>query len=171
MYLCWRLFKCDCGNGVFGSLQGFLAFWSGEFSVKCVYTCELLKSTTPTTHFIYLLLASIITQKIQAFARGILCNWLVTTAVFIAQGCSDLVSKATIVVLIITIFASLGFEHSVANMFVGPFGAFNGGPTFMTFFLKNLVPASLGNIVGGFFVVGFWYYITLGSGGKIWRKE
>lgn len=48
-----------------------------------------------------------------AFARGILCNWLVTTAVWIAQGCRDLASKAAIILLVITIFASLGFEHSV----------------------------------------------------------
>lgn len=51
-----------------------------------------------------------------ALARGVLCNWLVTTAVYIAQGCRDLASKASIILLVITIFAALGFEHSVANM-------------------------------------------------------
>ena len=51
-----------------------------------------------------------------ALARGVLCNWLVCTAVYIAQGCRDLASKASIILLVITIFAALGFEHSVANM-------------------------------------------------------
>ncbi len=55
-----------------------------------------------------------------AFARGVLCNWLVTTAVWIAQGCEDLASKATIILLVITIFASLGFEHSVSLKDLSP---------------------------------------------------
>ena len=48
-----------------------------------------------------------------------MCNWLVTTAVWIAQGAADLASKALVIVMIITIFSALGFEHSVANMFIG----------------------------------------------------
>ena len=48
-------------------------------------------------------------------------------AVWVSQAAADLVSKATAIILIITIFASLGFEHSVANMFVGKEGGREGG--------------------------------------------
>lgn len=57
----------------------------------------------------------------QLVARGILCNWLVTTAVWISQAAADLASKAIAIVMIITIFSALGFEHSVANMFIGTY--------------------------------------------------
>lgn len=58
----------------------------------------------------------------QLVARGVLCNYLVCMAVWVSQAAADLVSKATAIVLIITIFASLSFEHSVANMFIGKEG-------------------------------------------------
>lgn len=45
--------------------------------------------------------------------RGIVCNWLVTTAIYLAQACSDLASKYAIIAGIITIFVALGMEHSV----------------------------------------------------------
>ncbi len=51
----------------------------------------------------------------QGVVRGIICNWLVTTAIYIAAACSDLASKASIIALIITIFVALGFEHSVVR--------------------------------------------------------
>lgn len=74
----------------------------------------------------------------------IVCNWLVTTAVWVSLAAADLVSKALAILMIITIFASLGFEHSVANMFVGPFGALQKASRtgFFKFFFKNLVPGA-----------------------------
>lgn len=101
-----------------------------------------------------------------AVVRGVICNWLVTTAIYIAQACSDLASKFAIIATIITIFVSLGFEHSVANMYVGPFGALNGGPSYAAFFLKNLVPVTLGNILGGFGVVALSYYLAFSKSKK-----
>lgn len=73
-----------------------------------------------------------------------MCNWLVTTAVWVSLAAADLVSKALAILMIITIFASLGFEHSVANMFVGPFGALQKASRtgFFKFFFKNLVPGA-----------------------------
>lgn len=49
----------------------------------------------------------------QAVARGVVCNWLVCTALWLSIAASDLVSKATATIMVITIFAALGFEHSV----------------------------------------------------------
>lgn len=100
-----------------------------------------------------------------AIARGIVCNWLVCTAVVVATAAADLASKALAVVMIITIFASLGFEHSVANMFVGPFGALqkSSRTTYLKFFVKNLVPVTIGNIIGGSFLLAGLQHLAFGG--------
>ena len=47
----------------------------------------------------------------------------------------------------------------------------NGGPRFLTFFLKNLVPVTIGNMIAGFILLAFSNYMTYGSGSKRWRGK
>jgi len=85
-----------------------------------------------------------------AFVRGILCNWLVCMAVYMASGCSTLIGKMTAVWFPISAFVALGLDHSIANMFIIPLGILRGADiTIKQMFLKNLIPVTLGNIVGG----------------------
>jgi len=85
-----------------------------------------------------------------AFVRGILCNWLVCMAVYMASGCASLAGKMVAVWFPISAFVALGFDHSVANMFIIPLGMMRGASvTTSDFLLKNLLPVTLGNIVGG----------------------
>ena len=56
------------------------------------------------------------------FVRGILCNWLVSMAVYMASGCSSAGSKMVAIFFPISAFVALGLEHSVANMFLIPLG-------------------------------------------------
>ena len=85
-----------------------------------------------------------------AFVRGILCNWLVCMAVYMASGCVSLAGKMVAVWFPISAFVALGFDHSVANMFIIPLGMMRGAQiTTSDFLLKNLLPVTLGNIVGG----------------------
>ncbi len=85
-----------------------------------------------------------------AFTRGILCNWLVCMAVYMASGCSTMIGKMTAVWFPISAFVALGLDHSVANMFIIPLGMLRGAEiTIGQFFMKNLIPVTLGNIVGG----------------------
>lgn len=85
-----------------------------------------------------------------AFVRGILCNWLVCMAVYMASGCASLAGKMVAVYFPISAFVALGFDHSVANMFIIPLGMMRGAQvTTSDFLLKNLLPVTLGNIVGG----------------------
>ena len=98
-----------------------------------------------------------------AFIRGILCNWLVTTAVWLGQASSDLLSKVFMISVLITIFVTLAFEHSVANMFVGCMGALVGGPNFVDFFVHNLIPVTIGNIIGGGVFTAGINYLAWGS--------
>jgi len=72
----------------------------------------------------------------------------------------DVISKIWGIWFPIMAFVTLGFEHSVANMFFIPLGIFLGADvTWGQFFITNLIPVTLGNIVGGAFFVGciYWY--------------
>lgn len=85
-----------------------------------------------------------------AFVRGILCNWLVCMAVYMASGCSSMIGKMTAVWFPISAFVALGLDHSIANMFIIPLGIMRGAEiTVLQMFTKNLIPVTLGNIVGG----------------------
>lgn len=86
--------------------------------------------------------------------RGVLCNWLVCLAVVTASAASTLPGKAIAVVLPISAFIAIGLEHSVANMFVIPYGIFCGANvSWASFFMNNLLPVTLGNIFAGIFFV------------------
>ncbi len=102
-----------------------------------------------------------------AFVRGILCNWLVCLAVFMATAARDIPGKLLACYVPIMTFVSSGFEHSIANMYYIPTGLFisnsisspNPALTWTDFFVTNLVPVTLGNIVGGvIFVAGAYWY-------------
>lgn len=102
-----------------------------------------------------------------ALVRGILCNWLVCLAVFMATAARDVTGKMLACYVPIMAFVASGFEHSIANMYFIPTGLFLSGAlgrdvaglTWENFFIGNLVPVTIGNIVGGVFFVAcaYWY--------------
>lgn len=108
----------------------------------------------------------------QAFSRGVLCNVLVCLAIWLTMAGRSVTDKILAVLLPISAFVALGFEHSVANMFVIPAGmvasnmqAWQGmgisvseNLTVSGFLLGNLLPVTLGNLVGGSLVVGLCYW-------------
>lgn len=99
----------------------------------------------------------------KAFWRGVVCNWLVCLAVYLANGASDLASKFIAIVAPISAFVAMGMEHSVANMFLIPMGLVCGSDVgIRAFFLKNLIPVSLGNLFAGVFLVAGVYYLSYG---------
>jgi formate/nitrite transporter len=112
----------------------------------------------------------------MAFARGILCNWLVCLAVWMAFAGKDVVSKIFGIFFPITLFVSSNFEHSIANMYYIPAGILAknmpavveashlgtklDGLTWHNFLFANLVPVTLGNIVGAALFVAFFYWFA-----------
>jgi len=102
-----------------------------------------------------------------AFVRGIMCNWLVCMAVYMASGCASLTSKMVAVWFPISAFVALGLDHSVANMFLIPLGILRGAEISISqMFTSNLIPVTLGNIIGGALCVMAPYGLTFGSWGK-----
>jgi len=142
------------GNFVGSLLLAYLAFKSGTLgSGPASVAIATAKSNLPWD---------------VAFVRGILCNWLVCMAVYMASGCSTMIGKMTAVWFPISAFVALGLDHSVANMFIIPLGILRGAEiTIKQMFLKNLIPVTLGNIVGGVLCVMAPYGLSFGNwGGK-----
>ena len=99
------------------------------------------------------------------FLKGIGCNWLVCLSIWLAVASDDVAGKILGIWFPIMAFVALGFEHSIANMFFIPLGIFYGAQvTWGQFFMVNLIPVTLGNIVGGSFFVGFLYWFVYEHG-------
>ncbi len=97
---------------------------------------------------------------VQALIRGIGCNWLVCLAVYMAVASDDIIGKIVGIWVPIMAFVTLGFEHSVANMFFIPLGMFLGAKISVVQLLwNNLIPVTIGNIIGGalFVACAYWY--------------
>ena len=85
-----------------------------------------------------------------ALLRGVLCNFLVCIAVWMSQVGESAAEKFIGLYGPIFVFVLCGFEHSIANMFYLPAGIFLGANVgWGGFLLSNLLPVTLGNIVGG----------------------
>jgi len=113
----------------------------------------------------------------QAIALGVLCNTLVCLAVWMSFSARSTIDKIAVIIFPITAFVAAGFEHSVANMYFIPIGllikkidpvfAADTGLdlsdlTWDTFLLNNLLPVSIGNIIGGsVFVAAIYWAIFL----------
>ncbi|HXH04508.1 MAG TPA: formate/nitrite transporter family protein [Candidatus Competibacteraceae bacterium] len=98
---------------------------------------------------------------LPAFFRGILCNALVCLAVWMCFAAHGVTDKVLAIVFPIAGFVALGFEHSIANMYFIPLAMFAGAPGVdLAGLLSNLLPVTLGNIVGGGGGVALVYWIV-----------
>jgi formate/nitrite transporter len=109
---------------------------------------------------------------IEALVRGIGCNWLVCLAVWMALAARQTIGKIFAIFFPIMGFVAIGFEHCIANMYFIPtgillnHGAGIGAPaafdpaslTWISFLWKNLLPVTIGNIIGGAVFVGMSYW-------------
>lgn len=95
------------------------------------------------------------------FFRGMLCNWMVSMGVVGAMISTHVSGKVLAMWMPIMLFFFMGFEHSVVNMFLFPFGLIMGGDfSIMDYFLWNEIPTALGNLVGGLAFTGLTLYST-----------
>lgn len=100
----------------------------------------------------------------EAFFRGILCNVLVCLAVWLCFAAHTVTGKVLAVVFPVSAFVALGFEHSVANMYLIPVGLFAGGTVpaaaDLAAMAQNFAVVTLGNIVGGTLLVALVYWLV-----------
>lgn len=114
---------------------------------------------------------------VQAIALGIMCNALVCMAIWLCYSARSTTDKILSIIPPISAFVAAGFEHSVANMYFIPIALFvkyGGDPSFFesikktaadfphltwgNFFMANLLPVTIGNIIGGAVMVGLVYW-------------
>lgn len=113
----------------------------------------------------------------SAVALGTMANLMVCIAVWMTYAGRTLTDKMLILILPVAMFVASGFEHSIANMFQIPFaiGIKNFAPAefwqmtgatasqfadlnVVDFILHNLIPVTIGNIIGGSVFVGLWFW-------------
>ncbi len=100
---------------------------------------------------------------LEAFVRAILCNVLVCLAVWLCFAARSVISKIFAIIFPITGFVAMGFEHSVANMYLIPAGWLAGAAAVtLSGYLTNLVIVTIGNIIGGGVLVAVIYWLVYG---------
>lgn len=117
---------------------------------------------------------------LEAMCLGIVCNIMVCVAVWLSWGGKSITDKILIMIFPIGMFVASGFEHSVANMFMIPMGivlqefsipefqsvvdvAKYSDLTVYNFIFSNLIPVTIGNIIGGGMMIGLYNWF-------IWKK-
>lgn len=157
------------GNFVGAVLIAFMCYYGGQFtggdSLLGAVTVKIAagKATMPV---------------MKAFVMGIMCNWLVSLAVWMSYSSTTVGGKIAAMFFPIWIFVTCGFEHCIANMYYIPagifakadFGALSGVAAESLDALNwlgmihNLIPVTLGNIVGAGVFVAIAYWISYRKG-------
>lgn len=164
-------------------LRNWLIVYLGNFvgSVGTVILMFLTKQHTFGANAVGITALRIGVAKVdlaflQAIALGILCNALVCLAVWLTYSARSTMDKILAIIFPITAFVAAGFEHSVANMYFVPYALFikDFDPgfvaavgdrvqnidllTWQSFFVNNLIPVTIGNIIGGGVLVAAVYW-------------
>ena len=155
----WKLLE-NWGIVILGNLAGSLIF------AGLMFESRLWTAGNVAEHALGIAAAKCQLPFMVALIRGVLCNWLVCLAVFMATAARDIPGKILACYAPIMAFVASGFEHSVANMYFIPTGLLladtmgrtTPGLSWTGFFVGNLLPVTLGNILGGVVFVAFAYW-------------
>jgi formate/nitrite transporter len=105
---------------------------------------------------------------VEAFFKGVLCNLLVCLAVWLAMAGRSVIDRIIAVIFPVSAFVAAGFELSIANLYFVPLALMLAGDaapeglTLSAFLLNNLLPVTLGNLVGGAGMVGLVFHLIYG---------
>lgn len=139
------------GNLIGGVAVAYLAVFGGTFSGKEA----VLVSTA---------MGKMLSFE-DALFRGILCNVLVCLGVLMAAAGTDAAGKVAALFFPVAAFIMAGYEHSVANMYYLSAGVFAGAElSLYDIVVRNLIPVTIGNIIGGGVILGggYWYIYRKG---------
>jgi len=139
------------GNFIGAVASAFFIHWSGVLGMHDGAVAETARTIAA---------AKIALAPDQAFVRGMLCNALVCLAIWLSFAAHRVSGKILAIIFPITAFVALGFEHSIANMYFLPVAMLQGADVTVADLFANLVPVTLGNIVGGAGLVGLVYWIV-----------
>lgn len=140
-------FVITCGN-ILGA--AFIALVFGVYVGTLMPYSETVKE---------LAIAKIHYTPMQTLVSGIACNWFVGIAVWLSQSLKDGTSKLIGVWFPVMVFVLLGYQHSVANVFLLTLGNYFGAISFVEFG-TNFAFSYIGNIIGGAIFVGLLYTLS-----------
>ncbi len=147
-----------CGNFIGATATAVMVHWSGingladgAVGATAMRIAEAKVTLAPT----------------EAFVRGILCNVLVCLAVWLCFGARSASGKILAIVFPIAGFVALGFEHSVANMYMIPAGWLAGSELVTVGgYAANLLIVTIGNVIGGGVLVALVYWMVYRKGSR-----
>ncbi|CNH21995.1 formate transporter FocA [Yersinia pekkanenii] len=170
----WRQLGCNWVNVYIGNLCGALFFvaliwFAGQYTVaNGQWGLNVLQTADHKLHHTF----------IEAVCLGILANLMVCLAVWMSYSGRTIMDKMFAMILPVGMFVASGFEHSIANMFMIPMGiviknfaspefwqSIGSAPeqfanlTVSNFIIDNLIPVTIGNIIGGGLLVGLTYWV------------
>ncbi|MBW7476360.1 formate/nitrite transporter family protein [Paenibacillus oenotherae] len=116
----------------------------------------------PPDHLLFTIAAKKMNLDVtQLFFRGIMCNWLVCLAIWTSMRAKEDTAKLILIFWMLFAFIASGYEHSIANMTVLGLALLLPHPDTITIagWFQNMIPVTLGNMVGGALFVGTFYWI------------
>ena len=153
--------------GLIPVLRNWLLVYIGNFIgaiffvYVMVYLADIVKSDPWNTAIQNIAEAKVGMSWGVTFIKGIGANWFVCLAVWLGIACRSAAGKFIGLWFPVMCFVALGYEHSIANMFFIPLGMLQGADVeIYDFVVRNLIPATLGNITGGAFFVGGLYWLA-----------
>ncbi len=146
----WLWLICYAGN------------FAGSILLALVFVASGLSNNSTSAFVIKAAEIKIMAPFWELFFRGILCNMLICLAIWMSQRTKEDIAKIFLIFWCLFAFIASGFEHCVANMTllcVAYFSNLHHPIVSISGIADNLIPVSLGNIVGGAFIIGliYWY--------------
>ncbi len=180
MVMAWANKRISGKSLILNWLLVYVGNMTGAFAIAVMILLSghyLMGQGITGEHMLNIALAKCELHFGQALILGILCNILVCLAIWLCYSTRSLPGKVLAIVFPITAFVAAGFEHSVANMYFIPAGilvkewgnpelwgllhtsASHYGPvSWGNYFFSNLLPVTLGNIIGGSLFIGLAYW-------------
>lgn len=163
----------------FVSWKDLIASWAISLSgniVGCtLFACATMLAQVLNPGAVSLTLGTAISKcsagLVPTVMRAILCNWMVSMAVFLAGAANDMSGKLIGCWFPISTFVGIGLEHSIANLFILPLALMVGGTglTVADIITKNLIPVIIGNGIAGAIIVAASYSYQFGRLGGLRR--
>lgn len=132
----------------------YVGNFMGAFIFSTLYVISGASSQVLTEYLNIIMADKLQVDILELIVRGILCNFLVCLAVFTNFRLKSESGKFAIMFMLITTFVIAGFEHSIANMGTFIISYYLLGGISIPLIIKNLVFVSIGNIIGGAFMLG-----------------
>lgn len=143
-------------------ILSYLFNFIGAQLVACLLSSGVgMFNSDPWQGYLHTLAGGKVDQPfMKVFIKGIGANWLVCLGMWMGFAAKDIIGKCIGIWIPVMLFVTLGYEHSIANMFFIPAAIYSGADILWSdFIVQNLIPATLGNFVGGAGIVGcvYWY--------------